>query len=51
MTCLGPLLIGVWINAVALKAHEYPILWYWSDYRMKVAVAYGPYICVGGEET
>jgi len=39
-----------WINGVALKEANYPILWYYSDYRMKIAVARDGYICIGGEK-
>jgi len=50
VTCIASYLLMAWINAVALKDANYPVLWYWIDYRMKVAVAREGYICILGEE-
>jgi hypothetical protein len=48
---MASFILVAWINGVALKEANYPVLWYWSDYRMKVAVARNGYICILGEET
>jgi hypothetical protein len=41
MTCLPTLILGIWINSVALKHDNYPLLYYFIDGRMQVAVADG----------
>jgi len=48
---MASFILVAWINGVALKEARYPVLWYWTDYRMKVAVAREGYICILGEET
>ena len=50
MTCVGSFLLIAWIKVVALKDHEYPLLYYYINGRMQVAVAKDGYICYGGEE-
>jgi hypothetical protein len=50
MTCIGSFLLAAWINSVALKENNYPLLYYFIDGRMKVAVARDEYICIGGEK-
>lgn len=51
MTCVGSFLLAIWINSVALKWADYPLLGYYTDGRDRVAVAREGYICYGGEET
>lgn len=51
MTCVGSFLLAIWINSVALKWANYPLLGYYIDGRDKVATAQDGFICYGGEET
>jgi hypothetical protein len=51
MTCVGSFLLAAWINGVALKWANYPLLGYYTDGRDMVATAQAGYICYGGEET
>jgi hypothetical protein len=50
VTCVGSFLLIAWIKAVALKYDNYPLLYYFIDGRMQVAVARDEYICIGGEK-
>ena len=51
MTCVGSFLLAIWINSVALKWADYPLLGYYIDGRDQIAVSQNGYICYGGEET
>lgn len=50
MTCIASFVLMGWINGVALKSHNYPLLYYYVDGRNRVAVAVDGYICIGGVE-
>jgi hypothetical protein len=51
VTCVGSFLLAIWINSVALKWADYPLLGYYIDGRDQIATAQDGYICYGGEET
>jgi hypothetical protein len=50
MACIAGYILMAWINAVALKSHDYPLLYYYIDGRDQVAVVIDGYICIGGIE-
>jgi hypothetical protein len=50
MICVKGFLLLIWINSVALKDSNYPLLYYFIDGRDQVAVVINNSVCYGGVE-